>query len=1069
MEKLLNFHIMRSSSSLSWFYHSNSKLKKNERLVAALFCVILLLSGSYSAAQDAHIDTKPPILSASEIAYPPFCIVDENGAVSGFSNELLIAALKAMGRSITFRTGPWEDVRGWLEKGEVQVLPLVGRTPERESLFEFTVPYMALHGAIVVRKDTTDIGGMEDLRGRRVATMRGDNAEEFLRREDRGIDILTTPTFEDSLRALSDGTCDAVVIQRLVALRLIKEMGLTSLRVINKPIKGFRQDWSFAVKEGDKDNLALLNEGLALVIADGTYAHLHSKWFAALELPSQRRLVIGGDHNYPPFEFLDDDGRPSGYSVELARAIAQEVGLDIEIKLGPWSKIREQLANGEIDAVSGMVYSPERNLIFDFTPPHSVIHNVSVIRKGEGTPPSTVEDLKGKRIVIQRGDIMDDFAEQNGLSAMVSRVDSQEDALRKLSEGEYDCTLVSRSGAYYWIKKKGWRNLEIGKHALISPEYSFAVRKHNKPLLAQLTEGLQILNETGEYKRIHDKWMGVYKEDKDSLLELLRKVAMILIPLLLLLLVALLWSWSLRKKVASTTHKLLEREIKYRLLAENTIDVIWTMSLDLEITYVNPAVFWLTGQHPEEWIGTKLSEHCDAFHFAQIRSIITREMESVSGKRGVIFETEILDKSKQPIPVEIHGKIIFDANGSPVSLQGVTRDIRERKRAEFESQKLTNQLQQAMKMEAIGRLAGGIAHDFNNLLTGITGNIQLSLMELTPGTPLHDTLSDVAHAADSAATLTRQLLAFSRKQLIEPKTLNLNDLISGLQKLLSRLIREDVELQTVLQEPLSSVKADSGQFEQILINLAINARDAMPNGGKLIIETADVVLDDAYCQKHPHASPGNYVRLAVSDTGTGMTEDVKSHVFEPFFTTKPKGLGTGLGLATIYGAVKQAGGTIEVYSEVDLGTTFKIYLPSVAEKPETLAKSHQPQAMPTGTETILIVEDEKSVREMAIKILTRLGYKVLSASDGTQAIATAEGCQEPINLLMTDVVMPGMNGRQIATRLSQAHPEMKILYTSGYTENIIAHHGVIDEGLHFIGKPYTPQSLAQKLREVIEG
>ena len=323
-------------------------------------------------------------------------------------------------------------------------------------------------------------------------------------------------------------------------------------------------------------------------------------------------------------------------------------------------------------------------------------------------------------------------------------------------------------------------------------------------------------------------------------------------------------------------------------------------------------------------------------------------------------------------------------------------------------------------------------------------------------------------AAESASSLTRQLLAFSRKQLIEPRVLDLNELTASLHKMLVRLIGENIELKTVQSKKLGATKIDPGQFEQILVNLAVNARDAMPDGGKLVIETANVELDEEYCRVHSYAQVGSYVLLAVSDTGCGIPEDVKSHLFEPFFTTKPKGHGTGLGLATIYGAVRQAGGFVEVYSEVGKGTAFKIYLPRVAEKPEKLNQELHALEVQGGSETVLLVEDEKIVRDLALRILKRLGYHVIHASDGGKAFMLAESYTERIDLLMTDVVMPGMNGRQLAERLSKIHPEMKVLYTSGYTENAIAHHGIIDEGLNFIGKPYALQVLAPKIRDVLD-
>jgi PAS domain S-box-containing protein len=397
------------------------------------------------------------------------------------------------------------------------------------------------------------------------------------------------------------------------------------------------------------------------------------------------------------------------------------------------------------------------------------------------------------------------------------------------------------------------------------------------------------------------------------------------------------------------------------------------------------------------------------------------------------------------------------------------RNISDRILAEQQSEKLAQQLQQAMKMEAVGLLAGGVAHDFNNLLTGIGGYVDLIISDLNPGDPILSDLNEIKRATQSATTLTSQLLAFSRKQLIEPKVLNLNKLISNLQKMLQRLIGEDIELSTKMFENLTSVRIDPGQFEQILVNLVVNARDAMPGGGKLTIETANINIDEDYCAVHPYVKTGRHVMLAVSDTGCGMSDEVKARLYEPFFTTKQKGRGTGLGLATTYGVVKQSGGSIEVYSEPGEGTTFKIYLPAIEGVLQQL-EIEEP-ASPSvlkGEETILLVEDEKIVRELAAKILKRLDYNILSASNGVEALEIAQNYHGVINLLITDVVMPGMNGRQLADRLIQVRPNIKVLFTSGYTENTIAHHGIIDENLSFIGKPYSSHDLAKKIRRLLD-
>ncbi|MGA8754016.1 response regulator [Candidatus Deferrimicrobium sp.] len=407
-------------------------------------------------------------------------------------------------------------------------------------------------------------------------------------------------------------------------------------------------------------------------------------------------------------------------------------------------------------------------------------------------------------------------------------------------------------------------------------------------------------------------------------------------------------------------------------------------------------------------------------------------------------------------------------DGSVVGRLWSFRDVTDRKQAEEEKEKLRGQLQQAMKMEAVGRLAGGVAHDFNNLLTAIMGNISLALMKLSPSDPAGGLLAEANKAAESAASLTQQLLAFSRKQIIKPKVLDLNILIADMNKLLFRLIGENIDLKTVPGEDLGSVKVDAGQFEQILVNLAVNARDAMPEGGMLFIETANVDLDEEYCTKHPYVRPGRFVMLAVSDTGHGMSEEVKRQVFEPFFTTKSKGIGTGLGLATIYGVVKQANGSIEVYSEVGKGTTFKIFLPRVEDEDAGTPVSSLPMELLEGSETVLLVEDEKIVRDVGARILERSGYRVMQAGNGDEAIALAMEYGERIDLLMTDVVMPGMHGRELANRLTRIHPETRVLFTSGYTDDAIVHHGVLDEGVSFIGKPYSPSALAKKVREVLD-
>lgn len=360
-----------------------------------------------------------------------------------------------------------------------------------------------------------------------------------------------------------------------------------------------------------------------------------------------------------------------------------------------------------------------------------------------------------------------------------------------------------------------------------------------------------------------------------------------------------------------------------------------------------------------------------------------------------------------------------------------------------------------------------MAHDFNNILTVIKGCCELLLLGLREEDPLYVNLKEIERSADRAAGLTRQLLAFSRRQVLEPKVVDLNGIILNLEKMLRRLLGEDIDLVTFLGEGTAKVKVDPGQMEQVIINLAVNAKDAMPQGGKLTLETAEVELDEEYARKHISVKLGPYVMLSISDTGVGMTPEVKERIFEPFFTTKEMGKGTGLGLSTVYGIVKQSGGNIWVYSEPGQGTTFKIYLPRVDEPLEE-RKEEVIREVSRGSETILVVEDEETVRKLAVRLLKKQGYKVLDAPGGEEALALGEEFKEPIHLILTDVVMPGMSGRQVVERLQRIHPEAKALYMSGYTDNVIFHHGILEKGIEFLQKPFTLESLARKVREVLD-
>jgi len=436
------------------------------------------------------------------------------------------------------------------------------------------------------------------------------------------------------------------------------------------------------------------------------------------------------------------------------------------------------------------------------------------------------------------------------------------------------------------------------------------------------------------------------------------------------------------------------------------------------------------------------------------------ERDSYSDRQYDNVEATWKRRDGRLLTVQLSVRAVRNGAGQVEYYETFVRDVTDQRR-------LQQQVLQSQKMEAVGRLAGGIAHDFNNLLTVITSYSDLLLEDLAPGDAKRDDLEQVRKAADGAAALTRQLLAFSRQQVVEPRVVSLNTVIEGLQKILRRVIGEDIVLTTTLAPDLGAVRADVGQLEQVLMNLAVNARDAMPTGGRLTVETANVEHDPEYARGQEAAAVHRFAMLAVTDTGCGMDEATKARIFEPFFTTKEPGKGTGLGLATVYGIVNQVGGFIWVYSEPDQGTSFKIYLPEVdatAERVTAVAGAR----VPGGTETVLLVEDAAAVRAVTKQVLERQGYMVLEAADGEAALQLTQRHRGPIHLLLTDVVMPRVSGRELAEQFARLRPDAKVLYASGYTDDSVVRHGILESGTAYLQKPFSPESLARKVRDVLD-
>ncbi len=524
--------------------------------------------------------------------------------------------------------------------------------------------------------------------------------------------------------------------------------------------------------------------------------------------------------------------------------------------------------------------------------------------------------------------------------------------------------------------------------------------------------------------------------------------------------VAKLESLEIEHRQALTHQQLFQNQQLLMTVIEQSAESIVITDTAGVILYVNPAFEQITGYSPVEAMGQTprilKSGKQDAAYYKDLWHTI------ISGQ---IWHSRIINKKKDGSLYTEDSSItpVRDQSGQITNYVAVNRDV-------TNELNLEKQYYQAQKMEAIGRLAGGISHDFSNLLTAIMGYVELASITLSSDHPVYDNLQSIQKTAERAAALTRQLLIFARRQVVEPQILNLNDLILNLDKMLRRLIGEDIELVFLSGLDLGQVKVDPGQMEQVIVNIVVNARDAMPDGGKLTLETANITLAAADVRNHTGITPGQYVSLTISDTGHGITEEVKTHIFEPFFTTKDKGKGTGLGLATCFGIITQCDGYIYLKSIPEQGATFKIYLPYTDEKSQDIFQNYTKQALPSGTETIFLVEDGATVRNLAARILSNQGYTIVEADNGAEALRLIQ--QQPamqFDLLITDIVMPQMGGKELTDRLTSIYPGLKTLFMSGYTDNTVMYDHLLNPSIAFLPKPFSPKALTHKVREILDG
>jgi len=829
-----------------------------------------------------------------------------------------------------------------------------------------------------------------------------------------------------------------------------------------------------------------------------------------------QNITVVSDDNYPPYIFRDSNGVIQGILVDEWKLWEKKTGIKVNLIAMDWSKAQEFFLRGNADVIDTIFFTEERDKQYDFTKPYTKIDVPVFFHKNLGGI-IDIASLQGFTIGVKAGDACIEVLKKQGITSF-KEYNSYETIVNAAINGEIKVFSIDKPPALYYLYKMNFEDEFRCSFNLYTGEFHRAVKKGRTDILKIVEGGFALINRK-EHDGIKKKWMGEPFVRPAHL----RYVLSASLFAGTLFLVLVIFNITLRRKVRSKTSELQDlvnqlreseealRQSEYQLSIRNRINEIFltisgeemygeVLKIVLEIMeskygifgYINEDDAWVCPSMTRDiWDECRIPDKAIIFAKDQWGGIWARAMNEkkalYSNKLFTVPEGHIQITRALDVPIVYQGALIGnllvgnkETNYGEKDIQTLeniadkiapvfhsTLQIEKQGR---EKKQLEAQLAQSQKMEAIGTLAGGVAHDFNNLLTTIIGNADLGLMDLGKDHPLRQGIEAIKKAANSAASLTRQLLAFSRKQIVQPMILDLNNLLTGIEKMLVRLIGEDIEILMIPESALWKVEIDPGQMEQVIMNLVANARDSMPIGGKLTIETANTDLDDNYFSEHGivEERPGSYVMLAVSDTGSGMDKEVQEHIFDPFYTTKEKGKGTGLGLSTIYGIVKQNNGFIWVYSEPGQGSTFKIYLPKVKGDVKEEEKEQPPVENLSGSETVLIVEDDDSLRKLTRTVLKQRGYKILEAENGEDALRISKEHEGTIDLMITDVVMPKMGGKETAERLKTLHPQMKVIYMSGYTDNAIVHHGVLAAGLNFLEKPFSLEGLARKAREVLD-
>jgi len=768
--------------------------------------------------------------------------------------------------------------------------------------------------------------------------------------------------------------------------------------------------------------------------------------------------------NYPPHEFIGEDGRPTGFNVELLLSVCEVMGMTCEVELGPWQEVREKLERGDIDVITGMYHSGEREKKVDFSVPHSVVHHSIFVRRGSDI--GGEEELSGKEVIVQRGDIMHDYLKESDIHGVkIVPVETQSEALKLLTEGEHDAALLARLQGLYLINRLELENLKAVGPPIHPRKYCFAVKKGDQELLTKLNEGLGILDANGEYRMLHDKWFGVLEARSVISTKIFKWGVVLTVLLALLLVVALYWTRALQASVKERTEEL-ERELaekeaaekkvresekRYRGLVETMTEGLAVMDREANLTFVNQRFCDFVGYEKEEITG----KHASYLLSSENKEEFEKQWERRARGQSVLYEVSFVKKNGEHLDAIVSARPIMDESGTFMGSISVVTDITEHK-------KLEEEVIKARKLDSVALLAGGIAHDFNNILTAILGNLSLALATGDMSEETRELVKAAESASINAKGLTQQLLTFSKGGAPIKEETTVKDFIIESVDFILRGSKVRAEFE--IEEGLPRIRMDRGQINQVINNLVINAVQAMPEGGTVYVyaERADVAEDEVN-----GLDVGEYVKISFRDEGIGMDKDVLEHLFEPYFSTKEEG--SGLGLATSYSIIKRHGGIMTVTSGPGDGSEFSLYLPVSGEASKGASPSAAKEGKLSGR--VMIVDDEKSVRDTLVRMLASLGIEALGCSGPRDAVAQYQKAidnEDRFDAVILDLTLPGTGGGvDILDSLKKIDPEVAAVVSSGYAHDpVMANYE--DYGFTAVMvKPYTMDKLAEIMGKVL--